>query len=555
MSASSIVLTRVRRRFVTSVLTFVLVSLTAFYGTGATVNAASGTDVTYAHDPLGRLTGVIDPSSGVAQYVYDALGNTTAINRFAPSTLSLVEFSPATAASGTRVTIYGSGFNATPSSNVVKFNGLAATVVSGTQTQLVVTVPSGLASGPISVNNGSSTVTSARSFIVPAAAPAVTSLSASVAVVGASVTITGSRFDPTPTGSQVLVNGTRAVVTAATSSTLTFTVPPSATSGPVTVIDNNGIGTGPDLYVPAAPYQATDIGFRARVSLGTATTVTIATAGQQAMLLFTGTKGHKISVLSATGATMTVDATVYAPSGASVASLPFGSGSFLDPIVLPESGTYTIFLSPRAPGTGTNVFTVYDVPADATKALTYGTAGSSANTVPGQNLTYTFSGTAGHRVSLNFTNASLWALLSVKNPDGTTLVGAINSLGGTWVEPFTLAQTGTYVVYVDPSAATTGTFTVTVYDVPSARTINIDFQHIIDEHTLGGATYSPGNSVFSNMTPDAIKAAVRAAYQSASKVAVHGDIVILRGQGGGLTIEMVVNRATGSMITAYPVNP
>ena len=57
------------------------------------------------------------------------------------------------------------------------------------------------------------------------------------------------------------------------------------------------------------------------------------------------------------------------------------------------------------------------------------------------------------------------------------------------------------------------------------------------------------------LTPDAIKAAVRAAYQGASKYAVNGDTVILRGQGGGLTIEMVINRVTGTMITAYPVQP
>jgi YD repeat-containing protein len=373
MSRFRILRGTLRVRFATIALGIITVSSGGFYGTSAVMAAGTPSDVTYAHDPLGRLTGVIDPATGVAQYVYDAVGNATAIKRFALATLSLIEFSPATAAPGTQDTLYGSGFNTTASSNTVTFNGLAASVVSATQTKLVVTVPTGVTTGPIAVNNGTANVTSSRAFVATPPPPGVVSLSASVASPGASVTITGSGFDTTLTGNQVLVNGTRAVVTAASSTSISFIVPLPASSGPVTVIDPNGVATGPDLYVVPAPYQATDIGFRARISLGTAATATISTAGQQAMLIFTGTKGHSISVVGGSSATLNGTGTIYGPNGSVVATTNIGQNSFLDETALSETGTYTLFITPNAPGTGSVAVTVYDVPADAAGTATFGT--------------------------------------------------------------------------------------------------------------------------------------------------------------------------------------
>ncbi len=116
--------------------------------------AQSGASVQYVYDALGRLTTVVDPSGNVATYNYDAVGNLLSITRSttSPSGLAIFSFSPGQGSVGQTVTIQGQNFSATPSSNTVKFNGTTATVTAATTNQLTTTVPSGAATGPISVD-------------------------------------------------------------------------------------------------------------------------------------------------------------------------------------------------------------------------------------------------------------------------------------------------------------------------------------------------------------------------------------------------------------------
>src|SRR2546429_3602881 len=65
-------------------------------------------------------------------------------------------------------------------------------------------------------------------------------------------------------------------------------------------------------------------------------------------------------------------------------------------------GTYKIFLDPTGTLTGSLTITAYDVPPDATQAITPTNAGATATdttTVPGQNMAFTFAGTAGQRIT------------------------------------------------------------------------------------------------------------------------------------------------------------
>ena len=103
----------------------------------------SGADISYVYDNLGRLLAVIDPASDTAVYAYDAVGNLTGITRQASSTLAILQFTPSGGPVGTSVTIYGTGFSATPASNTVKFNGTTATVATASTTVLTTTVPTG----------------------------------------------------------------------------------------------------------------------------------------------------------------------------------------------------------------------------------------------------------------------------------------------------------------------------------------------------------------------------------------------------------------------------
>ena len=106
-------------------------------GLTALVRAQS---VQYVYDELGRLVAVIAPSGDAAAYSYDAVGNLLAISRYTATTVSIVEFTPNSGPTGSSVTIYGTGFSATPSQNTVTFNGVSASVVSSTATTIVATV-------------------------------------------------------------------------------------------------------------------------------------------------------------------------------------------------------------------------------------------------------------------------------------------------------------------------------------------------------------------------------------------------------------------------------
>lgn len=122
----------------------------------------------YFYDELGRLVGVVDGSGDVAVYTYDEVGNLLEIERFTPGTTGIGIFllAPNRALIGTDVKIGGFGFSTTSADNQVDFNGTGATVVSATATELVVTVPTGATSGPVTVTNSNGTATSPQPFTV-----------------------------------------------------------------------------------------------------------------------------------------------------------------------------------------------------------------------------------------------------------------------------------------------------------------------------------------------------------------------------------------------------
>ena len=85
----------------------------------------------------------------------------------APSTTpTITTFSPSSGAVGTSVIITGTNFSSTLSSNTVKFNGITATLSSGTTTQLVAVVPASATTGKISVTTSAGTVNSSADFTI-----------------------------------------------------------------------------------------------------------------------------------------------------------------------------------------------------------------------------------------------------------------------------------------------------------------------------------------------------------------------------------------------------
>ncbi len=83
--------------------------------------------------------------------------------------------------------------------------------------------------------------------------PTINSISPSSGIAGASVTISGTNFIATPANNTVKFNGTTAIVTAASTTSLTVTVPAGGATGAVSVTNSNGTVNGPVFTYLNAP--------------------------------------------------------------------------------------------------------------------------------------------------------------------------------------------------------------------------------------------------------------------------------------------------------------
>src|SRR5262249_5280984 len=83
-------------------------------------------------------------------------------------------------------------------------------------------------------------------------------------------------------------------------------------------------------------------------------------------------------------------------------------GAYLDATVLPVTGAYTILIDPRGFDIGSMTVTLYNVPPDVTSTITPGAPATAVEIgTPGQNAAFTFSGTAGDRVTLRASGVSI----------------------------------------------------------------------------------------------------------------------------------------------------
>lgn len=172
------------------------------------------------------------------------VGESKRLEAAAPSvTPTIAGFSPAWQYAGSAITISGTNFDTTAANNSVKFsNDVQATVASATSTSLVVIVPAGAKNGGITVATAGGNVTSLTYFVVKTiggiTVPTITS-SPTSGTIGSTVTIGGTNFDATSANNIVTFNGTPAIVTQATATSLTVTTP-SATNGNITVTTPGG---------------------------------------------------------------------------------------------------------------------------------------------------------------------------------------------------------------------------------------------------------------------------------------------------------------------------
>ena len=442
-------------------------------GSTTTFNITLAVAINYVYDELGRLVSVIDKDGNAATYSYDAVGNLLSISRQVPTVVAIIRFSPTSGAVGSTVTIYGSGFSATASQNSVTFNGNAATVSASSTNLIVVTVPAGATTGSIGVTSPTGSVTSASSFTVGSSSlgtPTITSFTPTVGTAGTSVSISGTNFDTTVSNDKASFNVSYALIGTVTSTSISTTLPTRTGSGRVSVTTPFGkaVSTA-DFIVPPSPYGASDLAYTDRISIGGAKTITINTANKIGLLLFDGIANQRVSLGYANNTIAFGALKIINPDGTNLFS--FGSGlfqstGFFDPVRLPLTGTYTIFVDPENTNTGGMPITLYDVPVDVTGSITIGGAAVSVSmTTPGQNAVLGFSANAGQKVSLNLTNVTVsLADVYILDQWGASLGTVLAGTGGGFLNTITLPSTSSYKIFVSPRLANTGSATLTLYN-------------------------------------------------------------------------------------------
>jgi YD repeat-containing protein len=408
--------------------------------------------ITYIYDELGRLVGVVDPAGNTAVYNYDAVGNILSIQNYPSSTVSIIEFTPNSGIVNATVTLYGTGYSTTPSLNTVTFNGITATITSSTATSIVTKVPAGATTGPIQVTAPGGSATTSTNFVVATSsgAPTITSFTPAIGLLGSSVTITGTNFDPAPISDKVKFNTFRlAPVTAATTTSLTATVPSLVGSGHLRVeTAGGGVTSSGDFFIPPSPYTPADVGATRRVTYGGAGgSITLSTANKIGLVLFDATLGQNAVIAMSSVTIPDSDVSVYKPDGGLITSQCcfIGLRTRINLANLPMTGAYQIMVDPTGTGTGNMTLTVGGPDLQVT-ALTVPTSPVSAN----PNGTYTFDVTwtvkNNGNISATWTASNFpwadWVYLSAN----ATLDGADPMVGGFPASTVPLAPAATYTM-------------------------------------------------------------------------------------------------------------
>ena len=147
---------------------------------------------------------------------------------------AITSFSPSTGPPGTVVTINGQGLTGT---TAVKFHQVSATFSVMSDAEIQATVPGTATTGRITVTLPTTTLTSSADFVV-SGAPVISSFTPASGPAGTALTVAGSSFTGT---SRVTVNGSAAVFSVVSDTSITATVPAGATTGTIAV--TNGFGT------------------------------------------------------------------------------------------------------------------------------------------------------------------------------------------------------------------------------------------------------------------------------------------------------------------------
>lgn len=214
---------------------------------GATTVRFNGIQATFTIESSSRISAVVPIGATTGPVsVGSPNGTATSQSNFIVPTgcPSIAAFTPSSGSSGSSVVISGSNFLGT---TAVRFNGVSATFVVNSPTQISAVVPPGATTGRIAVTNGSGTAISASDFVVVSgsSSPSIATLEPTHGCPGVRVTITGANFSG---ATSVRFNGIAAEYTIESSTRISAIVPTGASSGPVTVMTPTGVASSPNSF-------------------------------------------------------------------------------------------------------------------------------------------------------------------------------------------------------------------------------------------------------------------------------------------------------------------
>lgn len=398
---------------------------------------------------------------------------------------------------GDALTITGTQFDTVLANDRITLNTRAAFASSGTTTTLQAAVPTFALGGRVHVATPLGSATSTQDVFVPPAPHVVADVIATDRMtVGTTDGVTIG------TGGKVglmLFDGTAAqrvsaVATSTFSGCWDFSLyHPNATRlttsfscNPGTFLETQTLSVNGSYTLYVKPvntgnltvtlHAVTDI-TGSVLTDGTSVAEPLTTPGQNARLTFSGTAGQRVSATatgSVTGGQPNDNGcwwlSVVKPDGTTLGStFSCNPSTYLAPLTLPVTGTYTLLSDPSTSNTGTLTVKLYAFSDITGTIATDGTPVVEPLTAPGQTAALTFSGTSGQRISASATSSlngnACWTL-SIRKPDATTLASDFRCDNSpAFIEVQTLPTTGTYTLVSDPMDAVTGTVTVKVHTV------------------------------------------------------------------------------------------
>jgi YD repeat-containing protein len=427
---------------------------------------ASAQSTSYVYDANGRVVAVTANNGTSVQYGYNPLGHTNQISSaLSPGQLAIFAFAPTHGVAGTEVTVEGQGFSGSAANDSVSFNGTTATVLSASATQLVVNVPDGATTGPISVTVSGQTASSTTPFVVDdtGVPPTISQVSPAIVAVGGTVTVTGTHLDPLPAQTAVQMGGHDVALSAASDAQLQFVVPSTGTSGYVVAQTAYGqaLSPAPILVLPAGVSAASVVSSGYATVDGASVNLNIGAAGQTGAVLFNATVGSWLSLQASNIVTTAsnIAYTIYAPGNQVILS---GIVSTASPSIhLPQltgNGTYLVIFQPDTAGAQLTVT------VQTNQALTTSVPMTVVTTVPAQSQRVLFPATAGESLVFEVLNtttspASQAVTYTVYTPSGVSYTNTSTASTGL-INLGNLPTSGTYQIVIAPGGGVTGTMQV-----------------------------------------------------------------------------------------------